>query len=266
MNKFSILDGIAGIKPEDLNNVKVVYLDIDSLIDNPENFYGTEGEQLEELKASIKDNGVLQPLLVVKDTANSLKYKIIAGHRRKRCCKELGYSTVPCIVLSLPDEDEEIKVLIETNATARTLTSYERVLQVVKLQDIFKRNKRYGDNKGSVAELIASTIEVSNATVYRLASIYNNLIPEFMELFKQDKLSMRNAIKLAQKTKEEQLAIYNEEDVKETTSKRAPLHKMIPYLNDCLGKDRDYLIGDMDKQTYEDLIDNLKALLNKLEG
>lgn len=59
-------------------------------------FKKRDGIENEELKESVKENGLLQPIIVHSFSAGT--YEIISGHRRVEACKELGIQTVPAIV------------------------------------------------------------------------------------------------------------------------------------------------------------------------
>ena len=61
-------------------------------------------EKLKELSESIKENGVIQPLIVQQD---GTKYMIIAGERRYRASKLAGIEELPCIVKNYTDEEIE---------------------------------------------------------------------------------------------------------------------------------------------------------------
>lgn len=67
-------------------------------------------EEMEELAASIKKNGLLQPILVRKA---GKKYQIIAGERRWQACKNLGMKTVPICVRDVDDDETIILALVE---------------------------------------------------------------------------------------------------------------------------------------------------------
>ena len=60
-----------------------------------------EPARLEELAASIRESGVIQPLLVRR---SGPRYQIIAGERRWRAAQRLGLATVPVVVREVPDE------------------------------------------------------------------------------------------------------------------------------------------------------------------
>lgn len=94
------------VKPRD-----VMEVDIDLIEPNPNqprtNF---KKEELEELAASIKKNGLLQPILVRK---NGEKYEIIAGERRWQACKSIGLKRVPVHIRETDDSEMIMLALIE---------------------------------------------------------------------------------------------------------------------------------------------------------
>ena len=70
-----------------------------------------DNEKLEELTASIKNQGVLSPILVREMGLN--EYEVIAGERRLRATKMAGLKTIPCLVDQKQDQDALISALIE---------------------------------------------------------------------------------------------------------------------------------------------------------
>ena len=67
-------------------------------------------ESLEQLADSIREAGVLSPILVVE---NGMRYRIVAGERRFRASRMAGLETVPCIVRSLTNEQQMEAALLE---------------------------------------------------------------------------------------------------------------------------------------------------------
>ena len=90
---------------------KIVKIKVDSIIPNklqPRKKFNPE--KLKELKDSIKEKGIIQPVIV---RPNSDGYKLIVGERRFRAVKELGYSEIPVIVKEVSDADSLELSLIE---------------------------------------------------------------------------------------------------------------------------------------------------------
>ena len=98
-------------------------LPIDSIQPNPEqprtNF---KREEIEELAASIEQNGLLQPILVRSIGANS--YQIIAGERRWQACKLIGVKTVPVRIKDV-DDDKALELALIENVQRTDLNPIE---------------------------------------------------------------------------------------------------------------------------------------------
>ena len=106
----------------DSSSEKIEMIKISNIKPNPNQprKYFNE-EKLQELSESIKENGVIQPLIVQQDGS---KYMIIAGERRYRASKLAGVSELPCIVKNYTDE-ELIKVSLLENIQREDLNSIE---------------------------------------------------------------------------------------------------------------------------------------------
>lgn len=96
---------------EDAKGEEIVELNIDEIRPNPyqPRTYFKE-EALEELAASIKENGVFQPIIVKKSIKG---YELIAGERRLRASKLAGKKTIPAIIRQLSDEKMAEIALLE---------------------------------------------------------------------------------------------------------------------------------------------------------
>ena len=88
-----------------------------------------------ELTASIKRHGVLQPIIVVRDSA-SKGYRIVAGERRWRAARDAKLTNIPAIVRSLK-ELEEVELSLIENIQRVDLSPLEQALSVYKLQQQF---------------------------------------------------------------------------------------------------------------------------------
>jgi len=90
-------------------------------------------EALEELAASIKEHGIIQPIVV---TPKGDMYEIVAGERRYRASQIAGITKVPVIIRSLTDQNQLEISLIE-NIQRRDLNSIETATAYAKLRDQF---------------------------------------------------------------------------------------------------------------------------------
>lgn len=97
----------------------------DRLDPNPYQPRGTiHPAELEELSASIKTSGVLQPLLVRPNPADPDRYQIIAGERRWRAARLAGLTSLPCLIRSLTDTEVAAAALVE-NLQRKDLNAIE---------------------------------------------------------------------------------------------------------------------------------------------
>lgn len=114
-------------------------------------------EELEDLAASIKENGIIQPL-IVQATDNS-KYELIAGERRLRASKLVGLSTVPVILMDTRDENNLLELALIENIQRTDLNAIEEAEAYRKLIDKFEYTqeetaKKVGKNRTTVTNLL----------------------------------------------------------------------------------------------------------------
>jgi len=110
-------------------------------------------EKLSELAESIRNLGILQPLIVRK--SNQRKLEIVAGERRFRAAERAKIKTLPCIVMDLITEDALAIALVE-NIQRQDLNPIEEALAYLKLKESLKLSQedvaiRVGKDRTSVA-------------------------------------------------------------------------------------------------------------------
>lgn len=89
-----------------------------------------EENELVELSSSIYRNGIIQPLIVRKNS--SVEYELVAGERRLRAAIMAGFNRVPCIVIKCSDDQSVIFALIE-NIQRSDLNMFEEALAIKKI-------------------------------------------------------------------------------------------------------------------------------------
>ncbi len=112
-------------------------------------------EALQNLAQSIREAGVLQPLLVVEEMG---RYRIVAGERRFRAAMLAGLSSVPCIVRSMTEQEQMEAALIE-NIQREDLNAIEEARAIRQLMDACgytqeQAAKRLGKSRPAVANLL----------------------------------------------------------------------------------------------------------------
>lgn len=94
-----------------------------------------QDETIDSLAASIKTYGIIQPLVVMKDEKGS--YRIIAGERRWRAAKRLGFETVPCIIRK-PSEQPELELALIENIQREDLSPVDEARTLQKLLEEYR--------------------------------------------------------------------------------------------------------------------------------
>ena len=137
--------------------MKLLTLKIDRIIANsnqPRKYFNKE--KMSELKESIKNSGLLQPITVRKISGG--KYEIIAGERRYRACRELGMENIPAIEINTGDaRGYELSVL--ENIQREDLNPIEEAESYLMLMEVYgytqeKLSEKLGKNRSSLSNKI----------------------------------------------------------------------------------------------------------------
>jgi ParB family chromosome partitioning protein len=165
-----------------------------------------EDEELERLKESIKESGVLVPALARSKADGG--YELISGHRRMAACKELGLETIPVIIRELTDE-ESIITMVDANLQREHILPSEKAFAYKMKYEAMKRTpgrKENGDQVGhqtkSIDELAANSPDSRNQ-IQRYIRL-TNLIPELLQMVDENKIALTPAVELSYLSEEEQ--------------------------------------------------------------
>src|SRR5689334_18012842 len=119
-----------------------------------------ETESLEELAASIKKNGIMQPILVRPSEKQAGKYEIIAGERRFRAAKLAKLEEVPVLVRAINDQQALEMALVE-NIQRQDLSPLEEAAGYERLIEEFKyTQEKLASTIGKSRSHIANTIRL----------------------------------------------------------------------------------------------------------
>ena len=131
--------------------------DIDPNSDQPRRDF--DKEALEQLANSIREAGVLSPILVVED---GLRYRIVAGERRYRASRMAGMTTVPCIVRDMTTAQQMEAALIE-NLQRQDLNPIEEAMAIRSLmQECGYTQEQAGQKLGKSRPVIANALRLLN--------------------------------------------------------------------------------------------------------
>jgi ParB family transcriptional regulator, chromosome partitioning protein len=142
-------------------------------------------DSLNELAASIKSQGLVQPILVrpvgVRGPGESQRYEIIAGERRWRAAQIAGLAEIPAVIRDVPDEAAVSMALIE-NIQREDLNPLEEAAALLRLIDEF----------GMTHQAAADAVGRSRAAVSNLLRLME-LADEVKELLEQRRIEMGHA-------------------------------------------------------------------------
>lgn len=180
--KKALGKGIKAFIPEEYGILKdEVYaeLDIDQIRPNPlQPRLKFEEKAIQELAQSIREAGVLQPIVVVHDNG---QYKILIGERRWRAAQKAGLSKVPALIRNIPKE-QQLEVSLVENLQREQLNPVEIALGYKRLID------ELGYTQEDVAEKVGKD-RASVANFLRLLKLPN----EILDRLQDGELSMGHA-------------------------------------------------------------------------
>ena len=167
-----------------------------------------DDEDMEALVESIRQYGVLNPIIVLERRHFGDNYEIVSGHRRYEACKRLGKFDIPVIVRDLTDE-EAILTMVDSNLhRERLLPSEKAFAYKMKLDALKQQGKRTDLTSAQVApklstEIIAEQENTSKDTIKRYIRL-TKLIKPLLDMVDEGKIALTPAEKLSYLTEEEQ--------------------------------------------------------------
>ena len=159
-----------------------------------------ENEEMEMLTQSIKENGILSPL-IVRPIENS-EYEIISGHRRLFASKRAGLTEVPAFVYEM-DRDKAIIALVDSNLHREHLLPSEKAFAYkMKVEAMNRQGERTDLTCSQVGkrlntyEVIAEESGESRNQIHRYIRL-TNLLPELLKYVDDGQISFTPAVELS---------------------------------------------------------------------
>lgn len=204
--KHGLARGLDALLPETDLPAGVTEIAVSQLDPNPDQPRRTfDTQALEALAESIRQAGVLQPLLVVE---NGARYRIVAGERRYRAARMAGLQSVPCVVRDMTEQERMEAALIE-NLQREDLNPIEEAAGIRALME----------ECGYTQELAAKRVGRSRPAVANLLRLLQ--LPESIrEMVKAGELSAGHARVLAGLADESRQLALAERAVREGMSVR----------------------------------------------
>jgi ParB family chromosome partitioning protein len=162
MTKQALGRGFEGLIPTNFDVSEVASpgehirnIELSKIIPNPDQpRKDFDNELIKELSVSIKQHGIIQPLVV---TPQKDKYRIVAGERRYRASELAGLKKVP-VVIRNHEELEELEIALVENVQRVDLSPIEQALSIVKLHEQFSMSYKDISKKLGKAETTISNI------------------------------------------------------------------------------------------------------------
>ena len=229
------------------SNEAVMLIDINKIEPNKSQPRKNFSESsLEELAQSIKQYGVIQPIIVKKSSGG---YEIIAGERRWRAAKIAGIKEIPAIIKDY-DEDKLFEIALVENLQREDLNPIEEAMGYSKLSDNFgfsqeEISKRVGKSRSAVANSI------------RLLSLDDNT----QALVKSGKLSAGHARTIIPVDDEKQRLELAERVIEEELSVRETENIVKKILESKKEKKSAHRVSKFNTESYGKIEENLKNIL-----
>ncbi len=264
-NVYAISDDAMLSKSKRLTNGRLVI--IDYIFPDPEqprkNFDETA---LQELAASIKKHGILQPILV--EAQEDGNYKLLAGERRFRASKIAGLNEVPCIILQPSGKEDRFAKQLVENFIREDLSPIEKAYGLIEYKNLLGDTSTWNDVESALA--ISKTSRKQFIRLLDLPETIQNLIVSNSKRDNHQLITEKHARALlllnSEDMRTEQLELLNDllsVDKKLTAEEALKRAREI--------RDRKFTIPAEKKLTIkytsqEELIDKLKQIISKLEG
>ena len=210
-------------------NVQDIETDLlENYHDHPFTLY--TGKRLEDMVESIKENGILNPVIVLKKETGT--YEILSGHNRVNAAKLAKLKTVPCIVKENLTEEQVYTYVIETNLMQRSFSDllptekalvlkmrYEKIASQGKRNDLQKEinNLEQGiiekeskaEDKTNSRKALGKEYHLSGASIARYLRL-NELSKSWKQEVDEDQIGLTMAVELSYLSKEIQEYLYQQ--------------------------------------------------------
>lgn len=178
--------------------MSVVNMPIEYLVPHPQNPRKDLGN-LEELTASIKENGIYQNLTVIPINEEAPdeepKYMVVIGHRRLEAAKRAGLQEVPCAIVRDLSETQQLQIMLLENMQRSDLTVYEQAQGFQQLLDFGMDIEDISQQSGFSKRTIRRRLEIAKLDQNKLKELSSTRqlsLKEFDALAKIKNLEARN--------------------------------------------------------------------------
>lgn len=165
-------------------------------------------EDMDRLVESIKEKGVLTPL-IIRPLENTDEFEVISGHRRLYAAQKAGITELPAFVHNI-SRDEAVVEMVDSNIQRENILPSEKAKAYNMKNEALKRtagrpknnSRQVGENLWSVS-VIAEDAPDSERQIQRYIRL-TNLIPEFLEKVDEEKIALTPAVEISYLSEQQQ--------------------------------------------------------------
>lgn len=197
-----------------------------------------DDECMNDLVSSIKERGLIQPI-IVRPIEDNL-YEMVSGHRRKRAFELAGLKSIPAKVVEMT-RDEAILVMVDSNLQREVILPSEKAKAYKMRLDAMKRRGQRSDltSDPKGPKLVASRsnkelaeqVNESESQIKRYIRL-TELIPEMLDLVDEGKVAMRPAVEISYLPKESQEQLVKAMEFSDATPSHYQAIRMKNYYRD----------------------------------
>ena len=184
-----------------------------------------DNEEMDRLSESIREHGVLSPIIVRPKENTEDEYEIISGHRRVMASRKAGIAEIPALIVSL-DRDAAAIVLVDSNLHREHILPSEKAFAYKMKADAMAHQGWRSDlTSGQVVPksddnrttaMIGEDMGDSYKTVQRYIRL-TNLIPEILEYVDEGRISFTPAVELSYLNEQEQYDLLEQMEINDCT-------------------------------------------------
>lgn len=220
MIKISALDTMFGATDNITNNI--INIPANKIIPNPKHHFRIIESKLIELEESIKQHGIITPL-IVRECSEVGYYELLAGYHRKAASDKIPLQSVPCVIKTV-DDDTAVQIMIESNKQRgfSDMLPSEIAFALKMEHDIFKRQGKRNDlilenalentsaqfDQKCQSEKTSHEKNLSPANIRRYIRL-TNLITPLLDLLDSSKIKFIVGVELSFLKHEEQHTLHD---------------------------------------------------------
>lgn len=219
MNTVNNIQGLSYVNPEGIVPFE----------NNP--FEVRDDEEMKSLIESIREYGILTPLVVSRQGRRGDVIQLVSGHRRLHAAKELGLQVVPVSYATMTPAEIEIAVVDSNLQREKILPSEKAKAYKLKMDAMKKTAGRPSKNVSQVATNsdtateIGKTLGDSRDQVFRYIRL-NYLLPELLKMVDEERIALTPAVELSYLTEDEQKWLLETIETEEATPSLSQAQEM----------------------------------------